>query len=288
MRDRCRLLLVALGAAWLLTLTGCATVPKDPVGYATYKANNDPLEPLNRKTFAFNQGVDKVVLRPLAESYVHVVPSRMRDGIRNILKNLNEPLVFANNVLQFKFRHAGTTASRFVLNTTVGVFGIWDFAGRHGMPRQIGDFGQTLYVWHVGSGPYLVLPVFGPTTPRDGIGKGIDIWLDPLFWITDHLRYRGTFDTVRVVVSGIDERAQNLDVLDELKRESVDFYAAMRSLWRQNREAQLHDGVLPPPAPGPVKVDDLYADPGADPGSSTGGTPQSDMYKDPAEPPTPK
>jgi phospholipid-binding lipoprotein MlaA len=265
-RVRYRLPLCLLAAVSLLAASGCATVPKnDPIAYATYKANNDPLEPLNRKTFAFNQGFDRYVLKPAAKGYVHVLPSRVRDGVRNFLNNLDEPLVFANNVLQFKFKRAGTTASRFAVNSTVGILGFRDYAGRHGMPRQIGDFGQTLYVWHVGSGPYLVVPVFGPTTPRDGIGQGIDIWIDPLFWVTDHIRYRSTIDTIRLVLTGIDERAQNLDVLDELQHESVDFYAAMRSLWRQNRQAELNNGT--PPTPTPTKVEDLYADPGADPGT---------------------
>jgi phospholipid-binding lipoprotein MlaA len=266
MRYRCRLPLCVLAAMSLLAATGCATVPRnDPVAYAAYKANNDPFEPLNRTTFAFNQKVDRYILKPAAKGYIHALPSKVRDGIRNFLKNLDEPLVFTNNVLQLKFKRAGTTAGRFVLNSTVGLLGTRDFAGRHGMRRQSGDFGQTLYVWHVGSGPYLVIPIFGPTTPRDGIGQGIDIWIDPLFWVTDHIPYRGTIDTIRVVVTGIDERARNLDVLDELQHESVDFYAAMRSLWRQNRQVELNNGTPPPPAP--TNLEDLYSDPGADPGS---------------------
>ncbi len=287
MRKNSRALLFVVGIVWLLGAGGCATVPKnDPVAYAAYKANNDPFEPLNRKTFALNQKIDKYALKPLAITYKNILPSPVRDGIRNFLHNLDEPLVFANNVLQFRFKRAGTTATRFVLNSTVGIFGIRDFAVRHGKPKQTGDFGQTLYAWHVSSGPYLVIPIFGPTTPRDGIGMGVDIWIDPLFWVAQHIRYRGTIDTTRVVVAGIDERAQNLDVLDELQSESVDFYAAMRSLWRQNRQAELNDGT-PPPQPHSIKVnDDIYADPGAD--SGAGSNPQSDMYQDPAADTGPK
>ncbi len=288
MRKHSRALLFVVGIAWLLGAGGCATVPKnDPVAYAAYKSNNDPFEPLNRKTFAFNQGVDRAVLKPAAKAYVHILPSKVRDGIRNFMKNLDEPLTFVNNALQFKFKRAGTTVARFALNSTVGVLGFFDFAGRHGLPRQIGDFGQTLYVWHVGSGPYLVIPIFGPTTPRDGIGQGVDIFIDPLFHIWRHAKHRATLDSVRLVLPGIDERAQNLDVLDELKSESVDFYAAMRSLWRQNRQADLDNGNPPPPPAQTIKVnDDMYADPGADSGS--GSNPQSDLYQDPAEPPKPK
>jgi len=264
MRYRHRLLLCVLGAAWLLGTAGCATVPRDPAALATYKANDDPLEPLNRKTFAFNQKVDRFVLKPAAKAYVRAIPSRGRDGIRNFMQNLNEPLVFVNNLLQFQFKRAGTTAGRFVINSTVGVLGIMDFAGHHGLRHQIGDFGQTLYAWHVGAGPYLVVPVFGPTTPRDGLGEGIDIFIDPLFYVARHNRHRAAIDLTRTVVTGIDKRAQNLDTLDELQRESVDFYAAMRSLWRQNRAAELHNGEAPPSPQG----EDLYGDPGnySDPG----------------------
>jgi phospholipid-binding lipoprotein MlaA len=153
------------------------------------------------------------------------------------------------------------TSERFVLNSIVGVVGVMDFAGRHGLPRQIGDFGQTLYVWKVHAGPYLVVPVFGPTTPRDGIGSGIDILMDPFLLVVRHASYRGTANIIKTVLGGVDTRARNLDVLDEVQHESVDFYAAMRSLYRQNREAELRNGG-PPRALGD---DDLYSDPGDTP-----------------------
>jgi phospholipid-binding lipoprotein MlaA len=252
------LLLIIINASWLATAGGCATVPRDPVALATYKANDDPLEPLNRKTFAFNQGVDRLVLKPLAKGYVRAIPSKARNGISHFMSNLDEPVVLVNNILQGKFARAGTTAGRFVLNSTLGVLGVMDFAGRHGLNRQIGDFGQTLYVWGVAAGPYLVVPVFGPTCPRDGIGSGVDIFLDPFLYLARRTKYRTAIDFTRLLVTGIDERARNLDVLDELQRESLDFYAAMRSLYRQNRIAELHNGV----APAPQKLDDLYGDPG--------------------------
>jgi len=242
----------------MLAVCGCATVPHDPAALATYRANNDPLEPMNRKVFAFNQGVDKVILRPVAKLYVKAIPSGGRDGIRNFIKNLNEPVVLANNLLQGEFKRAGTTACRFVINSTIGIVGVFDLAGRHGMERQIGDFGQTLYVWGVHEGPYLVVPVFGPTNPRDGIGSGVDLFMDPFFYVARHNRYRTAVNVTKLLLGGIDERARSLDVLDEVQRESVDFYAAMRSLYRQNRSAELRHGG-PPPVP---KEDDLYSDPG--------------------------
>jgi phospholipid-binding lipoprotein MlaA len=250
--------LAALALLGWLALSGCATVPKDPVALATYHANNDPLEPLNRKTFAFNQGVDRFFIKPLAKTYVKLIPGQARNGITNIIANLHEPVVLANNILQFRFKRAGTTTGRFVLNSTVGILGIMDFAGRHGLKRQTGDFGQTLWTWGVHDGPYLVIPVFGPTSPRDGIGEGVDIVADPFVYLTRHAEYRTPISLSRQIVGGIDLRARNLDILDELQRESIDFYAAMRSLYRQNRVVELHNGVAPPPAP---KVEDLYSDP---------------------------
>jgi phospholipid-binding lipoprotein MlaA len=127
----------------LVLAAGCATVPRDPVALAAFKATNDPLEPLNRKTFAFNQGVDRALLKPLAKGYVWAIPGRGRDGIRNFIRNLHEPIVFFNNVLQGQFKRALTTAGRFVVNSTAGVAGVMDFAGRHGLARQHGDFGAA-------------------------------------------------------------------------------------------------------------------------------------------------
>jgi phospholipid-binding lipoprotein MlaA len=253
---------LAIGMLLLLTLTACATVPRgDPVALATYRANHDPLEPLNRKTFAFNQKVDRYVIKPIARTYVRVIPNKGRNGISNFIANLHEPVVLENNILQFKLKRAATTLGRLVLNSTLGVLGFMDFAGKHGLARQTGDFGQTLWTWGIPEGPYLVIPVFGPTSPRDGIGDGADILLDPFFYLTRGYQYRGTVSTTRLVVGGIDLRARNLATLDELQRESVDFYAAMRSLYRQNRQAELHNGVAPP-AP---KALDLYSDPDAPP-----------------------
>jgi phospholipid-binding lipoprotein MlaA len=256
-----RALLRALGLIAVLTLSACATVPREPAALATYRANNDPFEPLNRKTFALNQGVDRYFIKPIARTYVRLIPQRGRDGISNLIANLHEPVVLANNLLQFKFKRAGTTAGRFLLNSTLGVAGVMDFAGKHGLKRQNGDFGQTLWAWGIHEGPYLVIPVFGPTSPRDGIGSGVDIFMDPFIYLARHNQYRSAISFSRLVVGGIDLRARNLDVLDELQRESVDFYAAMRSLYRQNRVAELNNGVAPP-AP---KVEDLYSDPDDNP-----------------------
>jgi phospholipid-binding lipoprotein MlaA len=243
----------------LLGLAGCATPPRDPEALAVFKANHDPLEPLNREIFAFNMAIDRAVLKPVAKTYVRVIPAAGRTGIRNFLNNLHEPVVLANNLLQGELRRAGTTAGRFMVNSTAGLAGLLDVAGPGGLKRQTGDFGQTLYVWGVHEGPYLMLPLFGPSNPRDGIGMGADIFMDPWIYLTSHIEYQTTITISRAVLGGIDLRSRNIDSLDEIQREAVDFYASIRSLYRQNRAADLRHGE-PPPTP---ELEDIYNDPGS-------------------------
>jgi len=227
-------------AATLAGLLGaCATPPRDPAALAVYRANKDPLEPLNRKVFAFNMVVDRLLLKPVAQAYVRLIPEEGRDALINAVKNLNEPVVFANETFQGGFRNAGRTACRFAVNSTVGVAGLVDVAQRHGLGRQVGDFGQTLHVWGIGEGPYLVLPIVGPTSPRDATGSGVDIFLDPWRYVARNNNYPTGLSVAEMGISGIDERSRNIDSLDELKRESVDYYAAFRSLYRQHRSAEL-------------------------------------------------
>jgi phospholipid-binding lipoprotein MlaA len=258
---RCAL---ALLAGCVVMLPGCATVPSDPLARAAFKANNDPLEPLNRKLFAVDQVIDRFIIKPAAEVYVKVVPGFGRDAIRNAIRNLKEPVVFGNDVLQGEGRRATITVYRFVLNTTLGVLGIWDFAGSQGLPRQTGDFGQTLHAWGFGEGPYVMLPIWGPSSPRDSVGLGMDLYLDPFRYAED---CPSGFSGAENTAAGIDERSRNLDSLDELRRESIDYYAAFRSLYRQNRRSVVERSTAPPPA-----SDDLYNDPGdaAGPGGATG------------------
>jgi phospholipid-binding lipoprotein MlaA len=256
----------ALAALALALAAGCATVPADPAGRAAFRANNDPLEPMNRRIFAFNEVVDRLIIRPIARGYLAVVPRAGRDAIRNVLNNLKEPVVFCNDTLQGEGRRAATTAGRFALNTTVGVLGIRDFAGGHGLPRQTGDFGQTLSVWGVGEGPYLMLPVWGPTSPRDGVGLGVDVYLDPLRYVAARYNYPSGVSASEAAMDGVDLRSRNLDSLDELRRESIDYYAAFRSLYRQHRKAEVERGTAPPPP-----TDDMYSDPDAPAGPAVSG-----------------
>jgi phospholipid-binding lipoprotein MlaA len=244
--------------ATTLALAGCATEPRDPAGRAEFRANNDPLEPINRKTFALNQAIDRALIKPVARGYRSAIPRPARDGLRHFLDNLNEPIVFANTVLQGRLRDAGITGARFVINSTVGFAGFRDVAVRNRLPKKIGDFGQTFWSWGLPEGPYLIVPLFGPTNPRDGIGSGVDAYLDP-FRYAARTNHFGTYVTVgRAVLDGIDKRARSLDALDEMEKEAIDYYASFRSLFRQHRAAELTGADHPAHLPSP----DFYEDPG--------------------------
>lgn len=255
-------------------LGGCATPPTDPADLAVYEQNNDPLEPLNRKIFAINLALDHAVFRPVAKAYVFIVPDDGRAAVHNVLDNLKEPTVFFDNVLQGEFKRAGITLGRFAINSTIGLAGIFDIATRNGIASQPADFGQTLYVWGIKSGPYLILPVFGPSNVRDAIGQAVDSYADPFtVWANDHGVTELT--TARLLAGGLDDRARVLDILDDLEKNSVDFYAQMRSLAQQNRAAELNHGTAPSATP------NLYNDPGAPATTPAPATP-------PATPPAAK
>lgn len=227
----------------VLTVWSCAERPPadDPDAVAEFEQTNDPLEPMNRAIFDFNNGLDTVFLSPLARGYRAVVPPFGRDRVSDFLDNLNAPVVLMNDVLQGNFKLAGKTLERFALNTSFGVLGIMDVAKPMGIPGHDADFGQTLGVWGVGPGPYLVLPLFGPSNPRDGVGLAVDFTADPWGW---YLQDRNlTWVTwVRFGADAISQREAYLDFVDDLKRTSLDYYATMRSLTRQRRDALIHAG----------------------------------------------
>ncbi|HEY1793594.1 MAG TPA: VacJ family lipoprotein [Opitutaceae bacterium] len=249
-----RPLLVAVS---LLLAAGCASPPHDAAGLAAYKANNDPLEPMNRKIFAFNEAIDRAVIRPVAEGYMRLLPGPARDALRNAVSNLGEPARFANNLLQGRGDRARVTLCRFVVNTTIGLVGLADVAKANGLPKQTGDLGQTFYSWGVPSGPYLVLPVVGPSNPRDVAGLGFQTYVDPFRYVTDHNGFPAAATYTPEIVGGIDQRARAIQPLDALRSASIDYYAALRSLFRQNRTAELR-GNAPTAVP---QAAGLYDDP---------------------------
>jgi phospholipid-binding lipoprotein MlaA len=219
----------------LTLLAGCASV-----GSNTTDEYNDPLEPLNRQVFAFNRVLDRLVVKPAARGYRALLPQFVRDRIRSMIDNLGEPLIFVNDLLQLRIDAAGTTLGRFVINSTVGVAGMFDRATTDGFQRQTGDFGQTLYRWGVDDGPYLVLPFFGPSNVRDTVGLGVDLVASPVGYAIPHDQ-RVKVGVSIFVVNGIDQRERNLEAFDLLEQSALDFYVHLRSVWRQHRASVLDE-----------------------------------------------
>lgn len=232
-------------------LAGCASAPKnDPEALAEFQKLNDPAEPLNRDIFDFNKGLDDAVIKPVTGAYRAVAPDPARRGVHNFLNNLRTPVILANDLLQGEFRRAGITLTRFVINSTVGVLGFSEQAAGMGFEFHNEDFGQTLAVWGVSEGPYVMLPILGPSNPRDAVGFVVDFFFDPInYWANNTDRQYITF--ARTVVRGIDTRDQLWDVLNDLERSSVDFYAAIRSLYRQRRTDEINNGGTPAEQPTP-------------------------------------
>jgi phospholipid-binding lipoprotein MlaA len=231
----------ALGAVLAvgLGLAGCATVPDDPDAQAAYEEANDPLEPMNRYFFEINYAVDELILKPFAGWYHIGLPKFARNGIRNAIRNLNSPIIFGNDLLQGEFERAGITLARFIINSTLGLAGLIDVAKEMGLVYHDEDFGQTLAVWGSGEGPYLVLPFIGPSNPRDATGLVVDALMDPMFWISGSTMEYMLYSRIGIEV--IDARSRNLDTLDEIRRNAIDYYATIRSLYRQDRAAVIEN-----------------------------------------------
>ena len=204
---------------------------------------NDPFEGSNRFFFGVNQVLDDLLLRPVAVVYRAVLPDFARDGVRNFLNNLNSPVIFANDLFQGEGDRAGTTLLRFGINSTIGVAGLFDVAKEFGHPYHDEDFGQTLAVWGIEDGPYFYFPVMGPSSARDFTGFVVDRGLDPLTWVNwgdDDLEY---VPVARTVLNVIDLRSRNIETLDDIERSSVDYYASIRSLYRQSRADAIRNGA---------------------------------------------
>lgn len=227
--------LAVAGLALLALLAGCATVPpnagEDP---------RDPLEALNRQVFGFNEGLDKVVLKPLAQAYDQVLPIPVQDCLSNGFSNLREPSNAFNNFLQGKPAEAVSDVCRFAVNTTVGLLGCFDVASRMGLERHREDFGQTLGKWGLGQGPFLVLPLFGPSSIRDATGLGVETVLDVNFWI-NNVSVRNTIFGVRT----INARDELLRADDLISGAALDKYTFVRDGYLQRRRNQVFDGNPP-------------------------------------------
>lgn len=234
---------VALVTLIAFSVTACATRPpaSDPEALAEYERINDPLEPLNRATHSFNMAFDAVLMKPIAHIYRAVLPGFVRRGITNVLDNLMSPLILANDLLQGEFGRGGDTIARFTINSTIGLGGAFDPATDWGIEKHKEDLGETLAVWGVGEGFYLVVPFFGPSNPRDFTGFVVEFFADPVgLYLNDQGLQEVGYS--RTALEIIDFRERNLETIDDLKENSTDFYAALRSAYRQHRAYRISNG----------------------------------------------
>ena len=223
--------------------------PSTPeINYNTF----DPFEETNRKMFAFNQAVDKAILKPMAQAYRDIVPEGGRESIRNFLRNLESPTILFNDILQGEEERASNTVNRFVINSSVGFFGFGDPATDMGYPRHTEDFAQTLAVYGVESGPYIVSPLFGPSTPRHIAGRIVDFAVHPLTWYLQNQNdgYRYSYGISEAVVA----REELLDVLDDIEASSTDYYVSIRNMYMQRRMDEISNGV-PSDEPSEFSID---------------------------------
>ena len=238
---RCAAGLVAGCPGW-----ACATPPADPVERAAFEQTNDPLEPLNRQILDFNLFLDRILLKPVTKVYIAVMPEEGRDAMRRALDNMKEPVVFINNVLQGELERAGITVGRFVVNTTLGLGGLVDVAKNGELEKQTGDFGQTLFVWGLPEGPYVMLPLLGPSNPRDAIGMG-STPISTRSAISRPPRASDEMQITRFVARRHRPARPRHRRARELEKNSLDFYAQLRSLSQQQRAAELRHGAAPQP-----------------------------------------
>ncbi|MBI5751780.1 MAG: VacJ family lipoprotein [Hydrogenophilales bacterium] len=214
----------------VFALTGCAT-NGDP---------RDPLEPLNRGIYQFNDTVDEAVMKPVAKGYKAVLPNPVRTGVGNFFSNIDDALIAVNNLLQFKFSQAASDVARLIANTTFGIGGLFDVATGFGLEKHNEDFGQTLGYWGIGDGPFLMLPFLGPSNLRDTVGLAAYYQLDPV-WNLSHVPTRNTFGTLRV----FDRRARLLDAEKVLDEAALDPYTFLRDAYIQQRRSLIYDGNPP-------------------------------------------
>jgi phospholipid-binding lipoprotein MlaA len=225
-----------------LSLLGCAHVPTDPEALAEYRENNDPAEPTNRVIFAGNQFVDRHVLQPVARGYEDL-PGHVRGSLHNFVSNLGEPSVAVNDLLQGNFSRAWNTTQRFAINTTVGCAGLFDVATDWNRPAHKADFGQTLGVWGIGTGPAVQLPLLGPSNVRDSVGQVVGLVTNPANFLPGSAAVTAV-ETTSGTMGFVDTRANLLGATDALERTSVDYYAALRSAAAQRRAALVAEGKI--------------------------------------------
>jgi phospholipid-binding lipoprotein MlaA len=224
----------------LATLAVAASMAGLLGGCATSGNPKDPIEGFNRAMFSFNEGLDGVIIKPVAKGYEAVLPQQVRNGVTNFFGNIDDVFIAVNNLLQGKVTEAFSDAGRVVVNSTVGILGIFDLATDMGLEKHEEDFGQTFGRWGVGNGAYVVVPFFGPRTVRDTAGLVLDVAADPVANV-DHVPTRNTLLGVRIV----SDRANLLAADKVIEEAALDKYSYMRDAYLQRRRSLIHDGNAP-------------------------------------------
>jgi len=264
------------GLAALGFVAACAIAPS--TAQAQDAQVHDPWEGFNRKMFALNDTLDHAIFAPVARGYRAIMPRPVRHGVVNFLNNLRSPVVFVNDVLQGDAHQAGTTVARFGINSTIGLLGVLDPATNMGLARRDEDFGQTLGRWGTHPGPYLFLPVIGPTNVRDGLGSLVDLAIDPINW-ADYDN-RSAVVVGRGALNAVSTREGLLDANDQMRRTSLDPYVSVRSGYSLLRESAINNGEtqdvtplqdIPDAEPDATTPDSVTA-----PDSVTSATPSTD------------
>jgi len=233
----------------LSLLSACASVPGGPT-------EGDPFESYNRAMFQFNEGVDEYIMRPVARGYDAAIPDPVKTGVSNFFSNLDDIFVIINDLLQFKFKQAVSDTSRFLFNSTIGLYGLIDVSTEFGLPKHNEDFGQTFATWGIGEGPYIVLPFFGPRTTRGTAGFVVESIYDPVYQIENDDVMWST-----VALRAVDLRYQLLQASRVVDQAALDKYSFVRDAFLQHRRNLVHDGnppqekLAPPPASDPEDLD---------------------------------
>lgn len=240
-----KIIITSLISLMLATNVSADTDGENNLSKKNSREVKDCFEGLNRATFSLNQGLDKVIFKPVAKGY-RKLPSPIRSGTSNALENISSLITIPNNILQGEFRKAGVNTGRFVVNTTVGILGIFDVATKMDFPEyEREDYGQTFGAWGIGAGCYVVLPVIGPSTVRDAFGSFVNVLGgDPYYNMSVHGNNQYLDKEIYMttkIVSGIDFRAKNLEFIDNLEKNSMDFYASVRSLYLQDRQQKIRN-----------------------------------------------
>jgi phospholipid-binding lipoprotein MlaA len=283
--------------AVILAVTALSAAPP-PASAASRRptagpAADDPWERLNRRGYAIHQFLDKNLIRPAAMLYRALTPGPIGKGLHNVITNLTEPLVFINDVLQVRIRRAAETTARFAFNSTLGVAGLIDVASRGGLPHHDSTFGDTLGRYGVGPGPFLFIPLVGPSSVRDLVGLGFDLAVDPVHWLS--YPYRTEISTSATVVGGLDMRAEADDQLKAILSDAADPYATLRSVYLQYRQGEIDGDRAGPNLPSLPEIDDSSApasapaSPSPPPASGTSSGPEpSTTSPDEGDAPVPR